>query len=145
VIRCARILLVEDNPLAQQVAAGMLEHVGATVRTADNGQEALARGDLPAQADLGHRLKSSSKMVGAMRFAAMCQSLEEVRPAVSAPAQFHRRFDSATQDRRNHGPAQIHRRKDALHVGRGRCRYCQGAGMKPRARNPDSPGARMPR
>jgi len=37
VIRGARILLVEDNPPNRQVAAGMLEHVGATVRTADNG------------------------------------------------------------------------------------------------------------
>jgi HPt (histidine-containing phosphotransfer) domain-containing protein len=87
VIRGARILLVEDNPLNQQVAAGMLEHVGATVRTADNGQEALAHGDLPALADLGHRLKSSSKMVGAMGFAAMCQSLEELTPDASGPAQ----------------------------------------------------------
>ena len=39
----------------------------------------LARRELSALADLGHRLKSSSRMVGAMGFAAMCQSLEGFR------------------------------------------------------------------
>jgi CheY-like chemotaxis protein len=42
-------------------------------------QAALACGDMPGVADLGHRLKSSSKMVGAMAFAATCQSLEGFR------------------------------------------------------------------
>ena len=41
--------------------------------------ETLASGDLPLLADLGHRLKASSKMVGAMGFAAMCQELENFR------------------------------------------------------------------
>jgi CheY-like chemotaxis protein/HPt (histidine-containing phosphotransfer) domain-containing protein len=39
----------------------------------------LARGDLPSLADLGHRLKSSSRMVGALGFADLCQSLEALR------------------------------------------------------------------
>ncbi len=39
----------------------------------------LASGDLPLLADLGHRLKASSTMVGAMGFAAMCQELESLR------------------------------------------------------------------
>jgi signal transduction histidine kinase/HPt (histidine-containing phosphotransfer) domain-containing protein len=42
-------------------------------------QGTLARKDLPALADLGHRLKSSARMVGAMGFATLCQSLEEFR------------------------------------------------------------------
>lgn len=36
-----RLLLVEDNPLNQFVAKGMLEHAGATVEVADNGQQAI--------------------------------------------------------------------------------------------------------
>ena len=42
-LRGARILLVEDNLLNQEVATAMLEHAGALVRTADNGQQALDR------------------------------------------------------------------------------------------------------
>jgi signal transduction histidine kinase/HPt (histidine-containing phosphotransfer) domain-containing protein len=42
-------------------------------------QALLASRDMPALADLGHRLKSSSRMVGAMGFAALCESLEDVR------------------------------------------------------------------
>jgi len=37
------ILVVDDNRINQQVAVGMLEDYGATLITADNGQEALAR------------------------------------------------------------------------------------------------------
>ncbi|MEC5160335.1 MULTISPECIES: response regulator [unclassified Janthinobacterium] len=37
----ARLLLVEDNPINQMVAKGILEHAGATVDVADNGQIAL--------------------------------------------------------------------------------------------------------
>jgi CheY-like chemotaxis protein len=36
-----RILLVEDNPINQNVAKGILEHAGATVAVADNGQVAI--------------------------------------------------------------------------------------------------------
>ncbi|WP_044874456.1 CHASE domain-containing protein [Pseudomonas sp. LFM046] len=36
-----RLLLVEDNALNQAVAKGMLEHAGATVEVADNGQQAV--------------------------------------------------------------------------------------------------------
>ncbi len=41
--------------------------------------EALDRGDLPRVADLGHRIKSSARAVGAMGFAQMCQELERMR------------------------------------------------------------------
>jgi PAS domain S-box-containing protein len=37
----ARLLLVEDNPVNQVVAKGILEHAGATVDVADNGQIAV--------------------------------------------------------------------------------------------------------
>jgi signal transduction histidine kinase/CheY-like chemotaxis protein len=40
-IQGARILLAEDNPINQEVVAALLEHVGATVCRAGNGQEAL--------------------------------------------------------------------------------------------------------
>jgi two-component system sensor histidine kinase/response regulator len=40
---------------------------------------ALAAGDLPLLADLGHRLKSSSRMVGAVGLAGLCQTLEALR------------------------------------------------------------------
>ena len=42
-IRGARILLVDDNTMNQEVAAGMLGHAGATVRIAGDGQQALDR------------------------------------------------------------------------------------------------------
>ena len=41
VLRGARILIVEDNLLNQEVAAGLIEAVGATVVIANHGQEAL--------------------------------------------------------------------------------------------------------
>jgi HPt (histidine-containing phosphotransfer) domain-containing protein len=47
--------------------------------TAAEFEQALARGDMPALADLGHRLKSSCRMVGALGLAAICQSLEACR------------------------------------------------------------------
>jgi CheY-like chemotaxis protein len=40
-IRGARVLVVEDNPVNQEVIAALLEHVGSTVCRAGNGQEAL--------------------------------------------------------------------------------------------------------
>ncbi|NVD71781.1 response regulator [Duganella sp. BJB1802] len=51
-LRGARILLVEDNPINQQVAKGILEHVEAVVTVAENGEQSLAllRGGL--QCDL---------------------------------------------------------------------------------------------
>ncbi|TFW19365.1 hybrid sensor histidine kinase/response regulator [Duganella callida] len=39
----ARILLVEDNPINQNVAKGLLEHAGAVVAVAEHGQAALDR------------------------------------------------------------------------------------------------------
>ena len=42
-------------------------------------EAALGRDDLPALADLGHRMKSSSRMVGAQGLAKLCESLEELR------------------------------------------------------------------
>ncbi|MDM8549040.1 response regulator, partial [Desulfobacterales bacterium HSG2] len=41
-IRGARILLVEDNKINQQVAAGLLENAGMTVEVANNGREGVA-------------------------------------------------------------------------------------------------------
>src|ERR1039457_4250139 len=41
-LRGANILLAEDNPFTQQVAAELLEETGATVALANNGREALA-------------------------------------------------------------------------------------------------------
>jgi PAS domain S-box-containing protein len=41
--REARILLVEDNPVNQQVALGMLKKLGLVAETANHGHEALAR------------------------------------------------------------------------------------------------------
>jgi CheY-like chemotaxis protein/HPt (histidine-containing phosphotransfer) domain-containing protein len=41
-LRGANILLAEDNPFNQQVAAELLEETGATVALANNGREALA-------------------------------------------------------------------------------------------------------
>lgn len=41
-LKNARILLVEDNPINQQIAAEILTHAGAFVRIACNGLEALA-------------------------------------------------------------------------------------------------------
>ncbi|HEX5345009.1 MAG TPA: response regulator, partial [Duganella sp.] len=38
-----RLLLVEDHPLNQVVARGMLEHAGASVEVAENGQLAVER------------------------------------------------------------------------------------------------------
>jgi len=42
-------------------------------------EDALAQEDLPRMSNLGHRLKSSSKLVGAVGFAALAESLEEVK------------------------------------------------------------------
>jgi signal transduction histidine kinase/DNA-binding response OmpR family regulator len=41
-IRGARLLLVEDNPINQQVARELLENLGVTVCIAENGEEAIA-------------------------------------------------------------------------------------------------------
>lgn len=41
----ARVLLVEDNPVNQDVAMGMLEQLGCEVTLATDGQDAVARGE----------------------------------------------------------------------------------------------------
>jgi HPt (histidine-containing phosphotransfer) domain-containing protein len=41
--------------------------------------EALARGDLGRAADLGQRMKASSRAVGAMDFSRLCHQLEQLR------------------------------------------------------------------
>jgi two-component system sensor histidine kinase/response regulator len=53
-----------------------IDSVSATLAELD---KALADEDMATLADLGHRLKSSSRMVGALGFAAMCQRLEDMR------------------------------------------------------------------
>ena len=40
-----RVLVVEDNPISQLILREQLEHLGCTVVTASNGQEALALPD----------------------------------------------------------------------------------------------------
>ena len=42
-------------------------------------EEAVARGDAARAADLGHRLKSSARAIGAMGFANLCEALESMR------------------------------------------------------------------
>ena len=42
--------------------------------------EALGRADLVRAGELGHRIKSSAKAVGAMSFAALCLQLEQQGP-----------------------------------------------------------------
>jgi len=53
--------------------------ISSTQETMVEIDDALAREDLPALADLGHRLKSSARTVGALEFGALSQSLEEFR------------------------------------------------------------------
>jgi len=48
---------------------------------------ALAQGDMTQLAELGHRIKSSARAVGALRFGALCLALEDLRQAQDiAPA-----------------------------------------------------------
>ena len=47
--------------------------------------EALGRGDSKRLAELGHRIKSSARAVGAMSFAELCLALERLKP--DAPPQ----------------------------------------------------------
>ena len=68
---------VAGNPQKIRRYAGMF--AAAIPETVAELETALASGDLPKLADLGHRLKASSKMVGAMGFAQMCESLEGLR------------------------------------------------------------------
>ena len=60
----------------RRFATLFIESVSGTLAELD---QALAAGDMGKLSDLGHRLKSSSSMVGALGFAAMCQRLEDMR------------------------------------------------------------------
>ena len=60
----------------QRFARLFIDSVSVTLAELD---KALADEDMATLADLGHRLKSSSRMVGALGFAAMCQRLEDMR------------------------------------------------------------------
>jgi len=58
-------------------------------RTMGQIEEALAQGDMARAGDLGHRLKSSARAIGAMGFANLCEALESMREgqdASDAPA-----------------------------------------------------------
>jgi two-component system sensor histidine kinase/response regulator len=46
-------------------------------------ETALEQGDVSALADLGHRMKSSSRMVGALGLASLCETLEALRQSGS--------------------------------------------------------------
>jgi signal transduction histidine kinase/CheY-like chemotaxis protein/HPt (histidine-containing phosphotransfer) domain-containing protein len=73
-----------DPAQLRHFARRYLQTAGATVAEM---QAALAAGDLPGLAALGHRLKSSSRMVGASRAAAMSEALEYLPPGgTTAPA-----------------------------------------------------------
>jgi len=65
-----------DAARFQRFARLFIDSVSATLAELD---KALADEDMATLADLGHRLKSSSRMVGALGFAAMCQRLEDMR------------------------------------------------------------------
>jgi HPt (histidine-containing phosphotransfer) domain-containing protein len=65
-----------DPARFQRLARLFIDSVSATLAELD---KALADEDMATLADLGHRLKSSSRMVGALGFAAMCQRLEDMR------------------------------------------------------------------
>jgi HPt (histidine-containing phosphotransfer) domain-containing protein len=47
--------------------------------------QALDSGDIARAAELGHRMKASSRAVGAMEFSQLCHQLEQL-PADAAPA-----------------------------------------------------------
>ena len=65
-----------DPARFQRFARLFIDSLSGTLAELDR---ALADEDMGKLADLGHRLKSSSKMVGALGFAAMCERLEEMR------------------------------------------------------------------
>ena len=65
-----------DAARFRRFARLFIDSVSATLAELD---KALADEDMATLADLGHRLKSSSRMVGALGFAAMCQRLEDMR------------------------------------------------------------------
>ena len=67
---------VSGDPQRMRKYASMF--VDAIPETLAELQSTLALADVSKLADLAHRLKASSKMVGAMSFAAMCQSLEDL-------------------------------------------------------------------
>ena len=78
-----RILMknVGGDPIRfQRFAKLFIESVTETLAELDS---ALAEEDMGKLADLGHRLKSSGRMVGALGFAAMCQRLEDMRDDAS--------------------------------------------------------------
>ena len=65
-----------DPARFQRFARLFMDSLSGTLAELD---QALADEDMGKLADLGHRLKSSSRMVGALGFAAMCERLEEMR------------------------------------------------------------------
>ena len=68
---------VAGNPQRMRRYAAMFRD--AIPQALEELQHALASADLSALADLGHRLKASARMVGAIGFADLCLALEELR------------------------------------------------------------------
>ncbi|MBK1713509.1 response regulator [Rubrivivax gelatinosus] len=68
---------VAGNPQRMRRYASMFQE--SIAQTLAELHAALEQGDLCALADLGHRLKASARMVGALGFADRCQALEDLR------------------------------------------------------------------
>jgi len=65
-----------DPKMVRHFASRFVDAIPATLVELDS---TLAAADVGALSALGHRLKSSSKVVGALGLAALCQSLEDLK------------------------------------------------------------------
>ncbi|CAN5360354.1 hypothetical protein BH09PSE6_BH09PSE6_13640 [soil metagenome] len=76
-----------DLEALSKFVAGRIDRLGRYVSmyddsmraTADDLDQALANRDVPAVANIGHRMKSSSRLVGARGVVSLCEALERVR------------------------------------------------------------------
>lgn len=75
--------LVGDDPAL--LAEFRQRFVLSSLNTMDEMRRAAGQGDTAALADLAHRLKSSSRAVGAIGLAACCERIERASPLSAAP------------------------------------------------------------